>query len=63
VLLLPALRISPAIVPAIALDIAEKVLRASVTTLKTYGALVSTGEDRAHWEHEVTKAEERRQVR
>jgi hypothetical protein len=31
-----------------------------VLTLKTYGAFVPSGADRAHWEQEVTKAEERR---
>jgi len=34
-----------------------------VLTLKTYGAFVPSGEDRAHWEREVTKAEERRKAR
>ena len=34
-----------------------------VLTLKTYGAFVPTGEDRAHWEKQVTKAEKRRTAR
>jgi integrase len=34
-----------------------------ILTLQTYGAFVPSGEDRAHWEREVTKAEERRKAR
>jgi integrase len=34
-----------------------------VLTLKTYGAFVPTGEDRAHWERQVTRAEKRRTAR
>lgn len=29
-------------------------------TLQTYGMFIPTGEDRTHWEREVTKAEKRR---
>jgi integrase len=32
-------------------------------TLQTYGAFVPSGEDRAHWEKQVTEAEGRRQIR
>jgi len=31
-------------------------------TLQTYGAFVPSGEDRAHWEKQVTKAEEKRRL-